>query len=324
MSSHPDLKLCPVCSWDFKDGQYRTSPYPTEAEKSEKRPRWIAFCGNCGIGIANPLWEGDELEDFYSKGGYWGHSKTEILLPKKYPVPYTLAVSRWKLIGPFFEKSGKPISMLDIGAGHGFLGMVAAKTLGSHLSTYVCVEKDRTLRESLGKTWSVFFPRNNLRIVDHIGHVDGKFDCIILSHLLEHVAHPKALLHAVSEKMAKFGFLFIDVPNQDYLFKKDVFPHLLFFSNSSLQYLLESCGLTIKSIYCYGNDMDHSRMNFRNASKVRSLLIETMMRASIIIPENLIFLFFNRYFETDKQNNNGIWIRALCQDSHSEEEGVNP
>ncbi len=320
MSPYKELQLCPICSWNFRDNQYRTVSYPTGGKKSENKPKFIAFCEKCGVGIADPLWTDDDIGKFYSEGEYWANPKIEMLLPKKYPVPYALAISRWELIEPLLEKHENPISILDVGAGHGFLGMVAAKNMGSHLSTYVCVEKDKTLRESLKKTWSVLFPKNNLRIIDHIDHADDKFDCIILSHLLEHLTDPKMLLRAVLQKMAKFGFLFIDVPNQDYLFKKDVFPHLLFFNNSSLQYLLESCGLTIKSIHCYGNDMDYSPMNFRNVSKVRSLLIEMIMRASVIIPENLILTFFNRYFETDKQNNNGIWIRALCQGSHSEQE----
>jgi hypothetical protein len=136
---------------------------------------------------------------------------------------------------------------------------------------------------------------------------------------LEHLTDPKALLHAVLEKMAKSGFLFIDVPNQDYLFKKDVFPHFLFFNISSLRHLLQSCGLIISMIDCYGNDMNCSPMNFKNYSKIRSLFIEMMIRTKAIIPENLIFAFFSRYFETDKQNKNGVWIRALCQGSHSEQ-----
>jgi SAM-dependent methyltransferase len=253
----------------------------------------------------------DEIDKIYSEGEYWVNLKTEILLPKKYPVPYALAVSRWKIIEPMFAQLTKPISILDIGAGHGFLGLVAAKSKNLHLSTYVCVEKDKTLTESLRKTWSALPPKTNLQIEDNIDQVDGRFDCIILSHILEHLPDPKKMLQTVLKKLVKGGLLFVDVPNQDYLFKKDVFPHFLFFNISSLQRLLEDCGLKINLIDCYGNDMNRSAMNFRNSSKIRNLFVEIIMRAEQLIPERTILTFFTRYFEMNKINRNGLWIRAI-------------
>jgi SAM-dependent methyltransferase len=308
---YKELQLCPICSWGFKNGQYRTVSYPTEADKSENKPNLIAFCENCGVGVAVPAWSIGEVENFYSSGDYWGNSRAEMLSAKKYPVPYALARSRWKLVEPWVRRAGEKISLLDIGGGHGFLGMTAAKSKDLRLSTYVCVEKDRTLRESLKKTWSVYFPKSNLQVIDRIDHVDGQFDCIILSHILEHLIDPQKMLHAVLKKLKKGGVLFVDVPNQDYLFKKDVFPHFLFFNISSLRHLLQACGLTISLIDCYGNDMNRSPMNFKNSSKIRSLFVEIMMRTKVVIPKNIILAFFTRYFEMDDKNSNGIWIRAI-------------
>jgi 2-polyprenyl-3-methyl-5-hydroxy-6-metoxy-1,4-benzoquinol methylase len=311
LNSHQNLNLCPICSWSFKDSQSRTISYPTTAQQFENKPRFIVFCGNCSVGIAVPVWGIGEVEKFYSEGDYWGDSKTEILSLKKYPVPYALAVSRWKIIEPLLEEAAEPISILDIGAGHGFLGLVAAKSRNLHLSTYVYVEKDKTLAESLRKTWSAFPLKTNLQIEDNIDQVDGRFDCVVLSHILEHLTDPKTLLRSVVAKIKKGAVLFVDVPNQDYLFKKDVFPHFLFFDISSLQYLLRECGLSITSINCYGNNMNHSPMNFKNSSKIRSLFLEIIMRTRQFIPERVILLFFTRYFEMNRINRNGIWIRAI-------------
>jgi SAM-dependent methyltransferase len=283
----------------------------------ENKPEFIVFCENCGVGIAAPLWTSEDLDEFYSKGKYWANSKIEILSPKKYPVAYALAVSRWKLIEPLLRE--KQISILDIGAGHGFLGIVAAKSKNLNLLKYVSIEKDRTLQESLRKTWSACFPNNILQIKDCVDHIDGKFDCIILSQVLEHLTDPKVLLRIVLAKLSKKGVLFIDVPNQDYLFKKDVFPHFLFFNISSLQYLMKDCGLMINSIDCYGNDMNSSPLNLKNTSRLYSLLTKIIMTTKVVIPERFILTFFSRYFEMNKQNNNGIWIRAICQNSHSEQ-----
>ncbi len=306
-----ELQLCPICSWRFKNGQYRTVSYPTEADKSENRPKLIAFCENCGVGLAIPVWSVDELESFYSRGEYWGNSKAEVLSAKKYPVPYALARTRWKLIEPWIKKPREEISLLDIGAGHGFLGMIAAKSEDLCLSRYVCVEKDRSLGESLKKTWSVYFPESHLQVMDRIDDVDGRFDCVILSHILEHLVDPQKMLRTVLKKLKKGGVLFVDVPNQDYLFKKDVFPHFLFFNISSLRHLLQACGLTIRSIDCYGNDMNRSPMNFRNSFRTSRAFIEIITRARRIIPERAILAVFSKYFEMNKLDSNGIWIRAI-------------
>ncbi len=307
------MQLCPICSWNFRDNPYRTVSYPSVGKKSENKPKCVAFCGKCGVGIAGPLWTDDDIGKFYSEGEYWTNPKIEVLSAKKYPVPYALAISRWELIEPLLARSENPISILDVGAGHGFFGMVAAKSRKVHLLRYVCLEKDRTLVKSLEKTWSIHLPKITLEVKDHIDQIEGKFDCVILSHVLEHLPDPKSLLHIVLTKLKKSGFIFVDVPHQDYLFKKDVFPHLFFFNISSLKYLLQDCGLTIYSIDCYGNDMKRTPLNYKNVSKLTSILPKIIVRIRMIVPENFMLGFFSRYFGMAKRNNNGIWIRAIGQ-----------
>lgn len=310
------MNTCPICSGPFEKEKCRTVPYPAESEEAfKKRPKSIIFCENCGIGIAAPAWDIEELEKFYCEGSYWKNPKVEILSPKKHPGPYALAVSRWELIEPLLERTAKPISILDVGAGYGFFGMAAVKNKNLRLSSYVCVEKDRTLIESLKKTWSVSFPKISLEIKEHIGQVDGTFDLIILSHILEHLTDPKTFLITVLAKLAKNGLLFIDVPNQDYLFKKDVFPHFLFFNKLSLQMLLKNYGLKIKLIDCYGTDMNRSQLNYRNVSILDKAFIKIIFGLSPIIPEKNFLSFFSWYLGTSEQNNKGTWVRAIAQNS---------
>jgi hypothetical protein len=109
---------------------------------------------------------------------------------------------------------------------------------------------------------------------------------------LEHLIDPKALLRIVSAKLVKNGIPFVDVPNQDYLFKKDVSPHFLFFNISSLQHFLLHCGLMINSIDCYGNDMNSSPLTLKNTSRLVSLLAKIIMATNVLIPENFILAFF--------------------------------
>jgi SAM-dependent methyltransferase len=308
-----EFKSCPLCRGYFKGTQYRTVPYPSKIDVNLKnRPKAIVFCGHCGIGVAHPAWSDNELEQFYAAGDYWRHHKIERLSPKNYPVPHALAVSRWKLLEPFLGIDRK-ISILDIGAGHGFLGMVAAESKSVNLSKYTCVEKDKVLTESLSKTWSVSCYGKELEIKESIGDVRDNFECIVLSHILEHVIDPRTFLCQVLEKLTPDGILFVDVPNQDHLFKKDVFPHFLFFNTFSLRFLFEECGLKVKLIDCYGNDMERSPLNYRNNSVAKRILVKIIMGGRNIIPIKMMLTFFTRYFEMDKQNANGIWIRAVGQ-----------
>lgn len=54
------------------------------------------------------------------------------------------------------------------------------------------------------------------------------FDLIVISHVLEHTNDPKRFLNELSSNLKDVGFMFIEVPCQDYLFKDKEEPHLLF------------------------------------------------------------------------------------------------
>ena len=307
---------CPLCSSVFEEDIQRSIPYPTAAHsRIARKPQSIEFCEKCGVGIALPLLAEKELQELYAGGRYWAHSDSRIILPKKYPVPYALALSRWEIIESFLGKNRGPASILDIGAGHGFLGMVAARREGFNLGKYVCVEQDKALAASLRKTWMSLFPGYALVVDDHIDLIEGEFDCIVFSHVLEHQANARELFESALKRLAPGGLVFIDVPNQDYLFKDDVFPHLLFFNSSSLRFLLEGGGLRVLHLGCYGQSMNRSPLNHRNRSKARRLAIEMITALRAVIPESLFLSFFSWYFGVNKQSCHGTWLRAIARNS---------
>lgn len=314
MKSGKKEQACPICSVNLQDAAAKTIPYPMKGlEKTGIEPEYIIFCDNCGAGIAVPACSDKELDKYYSKGSYWKKQKIELLTARKYPVAYALAVSRWKLLEPLISDTVKMVSILDIGAGHGFYGMVAAKSKKVQLGNYTCVEKDKSLVASLKKTWTKYFNPSTLETTGHIDEVEGKFDVVVLSHVLEHQPEPKAFLQKVLLKLKKGGFVFIDVPHRDYLFKQDVFPHLIFFNIYSLQLLLQNCGLTTEFIACYGNDMNTSILNYRTAAKWYGLLARLLIKSKPLLPASSVLKIFTKYFGMDTQNSNGIWIRAIGQ-----------
>ena len=85
----------------------------------------------------------------------------------------------------------------------------------------------------------------------------GGFDAVSLSHTLEHVAEPVALLAAVRERMAPGGRLAVVVPNMQGLGAQvfgefwvgwDVPRHLLDFTPGSLRLALERAGFEVESL----------------------------------------------------------------------------
>lgn len=306
-------QACPICSVNLQDAAAKTIPYPMKGlKKTGIEPEYIIFCNNCGAGIAEPVCSDEALEKYYSKGSYWNKQRIELLTARKYPVPYALAVSRWRLLEPIIADTLNRVSILDIGAGHGFYGMIAANSKKVKLGKYTCVEKDKSLVASLKKTWTKYFNPSTLETIDRIDEVEGKFDVVVLSHVLEHQPEPKAFLQKVLLKLKKGGFVFIDVPNQDYLFKQNVFPHLLFFNIYSLQRLMQACGLTLQFISCFGKNMNHLTTFYTdNGLNLHNIVSKLISKASPFLPEFLLIKYFTRYFEMDKLTNNGMWIRAI-------------
>jgi ubiquinone/menaquinone biosynthesis C-methylase UbiE len=87
------------------------------------------------------------------------------------------------------------------------------------------------------------------RIFDgyHIPYGDDRFDIAILSHVVEHVEHPRILLYEAS-RVAKY--LFVEVPLEDTIRSKhdfvfDKVGHINFYSPKTIRRLVQSCNLRV-------------------------------------------------------------------------------
>ena len=78
-----------------------------------------------------------------------------------------------------------------------------------------------------------------------IPYKDNKFDLVILSHVIEHVEHPRILLEEAA-RVAKY--FFVEVPLEDTLFAPKDFKvtrtgHINYYSYKTIRKLLKSCRL---------------------------------------------------------------------------------
>lgn len=81
----------------------------------------------------------------------------------------------------------------------------------------------------------------------HVPYDDGRFDIAILSHVLEHVEHPRQLLYEAS-RVARF--VFVEVPLEDTMrlpadFVPDAVGHINVYSPKTIRHLAQSCDLRV-------------------------------------------------------------------------------
>ena len=80
-----------------------------------------------------------------------------------------------------------------------------------------------------------------------IPYADDAFDLAILSHVIEHVEHPRLLLHAAA-RVARHVFVEVPLEHTRRLpadFEPDSVGHLNFYTAQTIRLLLQSCGLEV-------------------------------------------------------------------------------
>jgi len=136
-------------------------------------------------------------------------------------------------------------SVLEIGAGEG--------SILSRLSELNFGERLHALEISPSGVAAIE-GRNIPRLVEcrlfdgyDVPYEEGRFDLSILSHVIEHVEHPRQLLY---EAARVSRFVFVEVPLEDTLhlpsdFVLDPVGHINFYSRKGIRRLLQSCNLRV-------------------------------------------------------------------------------
>lgn len=274
-------------------------PYPGAAAG---RPQRIQFCPHCGFGQCDPMPSDGELAALYA-GDYWKQAAPKPVNRAAAAVPFLLATRRWSDLRKHLPARALDLRMLDIGAGVGCLGLVAAAQM--ERGTYIAVEPDPTLRESLRLSW----PQGTCGLALHadLSEVDGDFDIVVLSHLLEHVPSPLSLIEAALACLSPGGLLLVDVPNADWRFKPDVYPHLGFFEKTALTALLARAGLTPLSIDGWGD--------CGGFASPPPLSLRLASRLSAVVPA-LAGPLYDLVYRTGQRRTDGPWLRAVATRTH--------
>jgi len=229
-------------------------------------PTHITTCDQCGIKFAVPMSSQNEIELLYERGGYWKKYTEDIFTPTKAPGQFIQSAIRWRFI---LQYSGDCLfDILDIGAGYGFLGQTAFRKTRERLQSYAVVEKDEYFLNSLRWTWNQKFSDIKFSAYSDLTNVEGKFNLIVLSHILEHLSNPFEYLKLIHNLLVRNGNLYIEVPFLDNQFKNDMFPHLIFFDIDSLRDLCERAGYKVVTVQSFGKRKDISPKHYRNEKRI--------------------------------------------------------
>ncbi len=125
-----------------------------------------------------------------------------------------------------------PKRHLDIGSSTGiFLKMIKEK--------YGC----ESLGVEPGDLFREYSIKSGINTVADISEVDGKFDFISMSHVLEHLINPLEMLKTVRGLLEDDGQLFVEVPQMS-----PSFAHPLMFFDLSLKKMLSKAGFKVMEL----------------------------------------------------------------------------
>jgi len=198
----------------------------------------IVKCNECSHVFVDEIPGEAELREYYNSGQYYDSSNN--VFSREYTdFSYKLASSRIDLISQHSEILSKPIKILDVGAGNGIFGKAIKDKYCKII--YDVIEPDKSILKRHGNWVDSSF-------CDVLSSPHREYDLVVLNQVLEHIANPRRFLLSIIEKMAFGGYIYIDVPLNDYLFKPDVSPHLHFWNPDSVAALITEGKINI--IYC--------------------------------------------------------------------------
>jgi len=291
---------CPLCG--NSDGVF-LSKYPgtflccTELRK----------CKSCELVYSIDIPTNDELNKYYSNGLYYD-KVSDPFHQDIVDFSRNLALVRLSLIGKTTDILNKKCKTIDIGAGNASFG--TALKINSNEATYVAVEPDANVRGNYGE-W-VDWQYSN------IAEIEGDdYDLVVMNQVLEHVSNPVEFLQSICKLIKEQGYLYIDVPYKDYLFKPSVEPHLLFWSPKSMSFLIEKMGM--KLIFCNTAGMPHEQAKrFFHQSKLWDKIRNPWLYANKL-NQSLKKIGFPKMFDTfrqfqaDQYGGDRQWLRCIAQ-----------
>ena len=242
-----ELSACPACA------SSRVTPidaFPIPRVQKHRRVAFVAGCHECGLLFANPMPTAELLENFYSETGHWAAVRAE--RTERLEAAYSGRLQKTQLPKP--PRQSRRDLLFDAMAPH---VPVYAPPQGAAVLDFGCGE-GKLLDWLQARGWQTYGIEPSGAVAFH-RHArlespsqDGRFDFVILHHVLEHLAAPLEVLRKLAGATREGGRLFISVPRLDTLPQHGDFrycinqrTHLVSFSETCLRGLLARVGFAV-------------------------------------------------------------------------------
>lgn len=263
--------VCGICG---KDDETRS--FARDVERGEGRYD-VQFCLRCQVGFTVPVPSPDELSRLYASGSYRSNDGTRFNVVLESLVRYFTA-RKVRTINKYHKGRG---ALLDVGCGRGLLLDMMMKD-GWRVTGVEFNEETASYAREVYKI-DVISPQAMTALSD------GTYDAIMISHVLEHMQDPAAVLRTSVRLLKKNGLLFIAVPNlsslQAYLgrsnwFHLDVPYHLYHFTLSGLRRLLLENSMKIARVrqFDFEQNLFGWLQTLLNLSGIRTNLLYNLLK----------------------------------------------
>ena len=227
---------CPLChSSEFK-------VVATRADYTQ--PFTNVICTECALVYANPAPTSSELEEYYKRGFIQVRHQVQSVEEARERARRKGSAAKYPVTG-LVEKLTRGSSVLEIGCSYGFLLNALHAASGCSVQG---VEPNEVSGRFAGEEFGISVIQATVE--DYLkSQPAGKYDLIIISHVLEHVADPVFVLTALRQELKPGGELYVCVPDVTHLQEppESFFqvPHLTSFSPWTLHLALQAAGYKI-------------------------------------------------------------------------------
>jgi len=152
-----------------------------------------------------------------------------------------------------------------------------------------------------------------LKIFKSLDEVEGNFNLIVISHVIEHLINADEFIQQAKQHLTKNNqLIFIEVPNNDYRYKKDVHGHVLFFGPAQMYTFLQNQGFKEVFVAGYGKSPTSTPMN-ENAPKLLKLSEKIVNKAKPVLPFAFLSKYYDHTYGVSRSNPEGTWLRAIVK-----------
>lgn len=270
-------------------------------------------CNNCTFVFADPLPKDEELDKYNSSYFVNAHGG---LSTHPMATAYQTAINKIRanyVIETIQKEQDLNLKILEIGPGAGDFLKFWLQLFPN--SEYSILESDLINRERFKDL--VSFQYSSFKEIP-----PNYFDLIVVSHVLEHTNDPKRFLKGLSSSLKNVGFIFIEVPCQDYLFKDKEEPHLLFFNKESMNQLFNRIDMRVISLGYFGPSIVQS-FSKKILNRIYLRIVGLFLKLRVILPISVFFPKMRSYLSSleilmilpseaiREKSNPSWWLRAI-------------